>query len=125
MSDRHQGGFSLLELLVAFTIMAVALTVVLQAISGGLRNTAVAEDYARALQIAERQLTLAEAASPVPEGSEEGTVGERCRWSQGKDPPATGLGQAISRKQGTGRDRLLGASAYRSVGGPARGGSWP
>lgn len=61
MSSRLGGvasehGFSLLEVLVAFTILALAVATILSLFSSGLRNTAVAADYARAVTLAESRL---------------------------------------------------------------------
>jgi general secretion pathway protein I len=52
----HQHGFSLLEILVAFSIMAVSMGVLLHIFSGGLTTAAVAEEYTTAVQIAETVL---------------------------------------------------------------------
>ena len=51
-----QGGFSLLEVLVAFSILALAVTTVLSLFATGLRNTDVSTDYMQALTVAEGQL---------------------------------------------------------------------
>ncbi len=73
-----QHGYSLLEVLVAFAILALAVATILSLFATGLRNTAVAADYARALTMAESQLAtlLAKEATQlemgVTEGSEEG-----------------------------------------------------
>lgn len=56
MSRRHQAGYSLLEVIVAFAILALALSTILSLMATGLRNSAVAADYARALTLAEAQL---------------------------------------------------------------------
>ena len=55
-SERRSGGYTLIEVLVAFMIMAMALTVLLRIFSGGVRNIDVSSDYARAVLIAESQL---------------------------------------------------------------------
>ena len=49
-------GFSLLEILVAFVIMALALGVLMRVFSGPLNSTAVADHYAEARLNAESKL---------------------------------------------------------------------
>lgn len=56
LSCSGQHGYSLLEVLVAFAILALAVATILSLFATGLRNTAVAADYARALTLAESQL---------------------------------------------------------------------
>ena len=43
--DHKQRGYSLIEVLVAFTILAMALTVLLKIFSAGLRNVDAASEY--------------------------------------------------------------------------------
>ncbi len=75
-----QQGFSLLEVLVAFAILALAVATILSLFASGLRNTAVAADYARALTLAESQLATLQGVDVtqlnigVSEGSDEGFI---------------------------------------------------
>ena len=51
-----QAGFSLLEMLVAFTILAFSLVVILRIFSSGIGTAVTAEEYTAAVQIAESLL---------------------------------------------------------------------
>ncbi len=51
-----QQGFSLLEILVAFSILALSLGIILNIFSGGLRRTIISEEYQQAVIIAQAKL---------------------------------------------------------------------
>jgi general secretion pathway protein I len=61
-------GFSLLEVLVAFIILAMALGVLMRIFSGGLGNIGMAEHYSQAVAIAEMKLASVGVESPLTEG---------------------------------------------------------
>ena len=61
-------GFSLLEVLVAFIILAMALGVLMRIFSGGLGNIGMAEHYSHAVAIAEMKLASVGVESPLTEG---------------------------------------------------------
>ena len=61
-------GFSLLEVLVAFIILAMALGVLMRIFSGGLGNIGMAEHYSQAVAIAEMKLASVGIESPLTEG---------------------------------------------------------
>ncbi|NNJ93237.1 MAG: prepilin-type N-terminal cleavage/methylation domain-containing protein [Halobacteria archaeon] len=82
LSNRRQQGFSLIEILVAFMILAMSLTVIYRIFSGGLRNVALSEDYARAVLVAESQLAAIGISEPLVRGVSSGIWGERFRWQQ-------------------------------------------
>ena len=78
--DVRQSGYTLIEVLVAFLILALALTVLLRIFSGGLRNVSVSSDYATATLIAESRLAAAGIDLPLTPGENSGTEGERFEW---------------------------------------------
>jgi general secretion pathway protein I len=65
-------GFSLLEVLVAFIILAMALGVLMRIFSGGLGNIGMAEHYSQAVAIAEMKLAAVGVESPLTEGENSG-----------------------------------------------------
>ena len=56
-SRKRHGGFSLVETLVALVILSLALGVLYQAAAGATRNIRVAEQYTRAVALAESMLS--------------------------------------------------------------------
>lgn len=73
-------GFSLLEVLVAFVILSLALAVLMRIFSGGLGNIGAAEHYSRAVAIAESQLAAAGVESPLVEGEYSGETEHAYAW---------------------------------------------
>ena len=73
-------GFSLLEVLVAFIILALALGVIMRIFSGGLGNIGVAEHYSRAVAIAESKLVAVGVESPLTEGEITGEEEQGYSW---------------------------------------------
>ena len=77
----RQSGYTLIEVLVAFMILALALTVLLRIFSGGLRNVSVSSDYATATLIAESRLAATGIDIPLTPGETAGIEGERFEWT--------------------------------------------
>ena len=65
---RREGGFTLLEVLTAFVLFAVTLAALLQIFSTGLRDSQLADEYARAVMIAQSRLDEASATDKLVEG---------------------------------------------------------
>jgi general secretion pathway protein I len=75
-------GFSLLEVLVAFVILSLVGTALFRLFSGALSNVSAADDYSRAVLIAESALTGAAAVQPLREATESGSQDEgRIEWT--------------------------------------------
>ena len=85
-SDRRSQGYTLIEVLVAFMIMAMALTVLLRIFSGGVRNIDVSSDYARAVLIAESQLAATGIGETIYAGETHGIEEERFEWTRSVTP---------------------------------------
>ena len=77
----RQSGYTLIEVLVAFMILALALAVLMRIFSGGLRNVSVSSDYATATLIAESRLAAAGIDVSLAPGEISGTEGERFEWT--------------------------------------------
>lgn len=82
----RESGFTLIEVLVAFMILALSLTVLLRIFSGGLGNVALAGDYSDALLIAETQLASTGVSEPLATGVTEGEWDQRFRWQRIVEP---------------------------------------
>lgn len=78
---RRVRGFSLIEVLVAFVILALVATALFRLFGDSLGNAAAAEDWSRALLVAESQLEEAATAQPLREGAERGSdASGRVQW---------------------------------------------
>ncbi len=77
---RRTGGFTLLEVLVAFTILAIALTALIQAFSQGLRASTVAEERATAVLVARSKLAEVGSSIPLEESEQSGGLESGLDW---------------------------------------------
>lgn len=82
MVRRGEDGFSLLEVLVAFTILSLSLGVILQIFGTGLRGATVAKDYTRATQLAQSKLAVVTLERPLTKKTKTGKFDEHSqfRW---------------------------------------------
>ena len=75
-------GFSLLEVLVAFVILSLVATALFRLFSGALGNASAADDYSRAMLVAESVLAEAAAGQPLRETTQTGTSDDgRVAWT--------------------------------------------
>lgn len=80
-AGRPDGGFTLLEVLVAFTILALMMTVLLRIFSDGFRGMSAAERYAVSALHAQSALAAVGAEIPLQVGAWSGDFDDGFRWS--------------------------------------------
>jgi general secretion pathway protein I len=81
----RQAGFTILEVLAAFVVFAVTLAALMQVFSGGLRDAQLADEYARAVMLAQSRLAVYTATEVPEETSASGTQG-RFAWAVAAEP---------------------------------------
>ena len=80
-------GFSLLEVLVAFVILSLVAVALFRLFSAALNNASAADDYSRAVLVAESALATAAAAQPLREATQSGAVDDgRIEWATRVEP---------------------------------------
>lgn len=82
----HQSGFTLLETLVALTILAISLGVIYQIFGTSMRNMQYSKDYSYARMLAESKLSEIGKGIPVIEGAFEGDFNDKYYWFMDVDP---------------------------------------
>jgi general secretion pathway protein I len=75
-----QQGFSLLEILIAFSILALSLGILLKIFSAGFNTAVVAEDYTAAVQIAESLMAKTGVETPLQANQASGMENEKYHW---------------------------------------------
>jgi general secretion pathway protein I len=84
-----EAGFTLLEVLVAFVIAALALSVLFQGSIDGLRSVRVSGQYQEALSRARSRLAAVDVGAPLVPGTRQGDDGGGFRWETRVTPSAT------------------------------------
>lgn len=79
-------GFSLIEVLVAFTILALLLGVLFQIFAGGLRAAYRGDEYTRAVLLAESKLAALGIEEKLTEGIESGSFDDVYQWQTTVEP---------------------------------------
>lgn len=78
----HSRGFTLIEIVVAFVMLALVLAVGFEIFSSGLRRAGELDDYSRALVIAQSKLTAAGVEEQFREGQLQGDSEDgRFHWT--------------------------------------------
>lgn len=81
-TGRRQRGFTLLEVIVAFVMLALVLSTVFQVFSTGLARASDLDEHARALVIAQSRLAAAGVEEPLEPRSTRGeSEDHRYQWS--------------------------------------------
>ncbi len=91
MTRRNAGpgacrGFSLIEVVVAFAILAVSLGVLYQIFSGGAQRASLLQEYAHALSLAESKLARLGTEEPLIAGRFSGEFDAGYRWASTVEP---------------------------------------
>ena len=76
-----QSGFTLLEILVAFTILAMGMGVLMQIFSRGVNGAILSDRYARASTLAESKLASTGIEEPLKEGVSSGKFDDDFTWT--------------------------------------------
>lgn len=79
---KRQRGYSLIEVIVAFALLALAMTLLLGSLSGAARQVRMADGYGRAALHAQSLLAAAGIEAPLAPGRKQGEWEQgRYRWS--------------------------------------------
>ncbi len=77
---KYSRGFSLLEVLVAFVILALILGVLMQIFSGGLRNASRVDEYQQAVLLGQSKLASVGIETPLKASESNGEFNAVYRW---------------------------------------------
>jgi general secretion pathway protein I len=78
--SRREGGFTLVEVVVAMAVLGISLVLIIELFSGGLRLGRASEEYTLAGQLARQKMEELSLTQPIAEGIEEGEFDSTYRW---------------------------------------------
>lgn len=81
LSRNLNKGFSLLEVLVAFSILAISLGILLKIFSSGVNTAIIAEEYTVATQVAESLMAKSGVVDSLVVGQVSGVAGDKYHWT--------------------------------------------
>lgn len=76
----RQRGFTLLEIMVAFLVLAIVFTMVMQLITGGLQNARRSANFTEAALLANSKMAEIGTLILIEEGSDQGSFNDRFDW---------------------------------------------
>jgi len=80
MHQNKQQGFSLLEILIAFSILALSLGILLKIFSAGVNTAMIAENYTVAVQLSESLMAKVGVETPLQTGLSTGLENNHYHW---------------------------------------------
>jgi general secretion pathway protein I len=86
---KQKGGFTLIETLVAFAILALAMSQLLAAAGGGAQNDSRADFLLRAMRLGQSQLAALGVDGPIQQGETSGRYDDGLYWSLKVEPHRT------------------------------------
>jgi len=81
MRNRKQQGFTLLEILVAFTLLALTFATIMEIISGSAKNTVKATQNTKIAMLAQSKMDELGLFEVLEEGSSQGDFDDTTSWS--------------------------------------------
>jgi len=78
-ADRHR-GFTLIEVLVAFSILSLTLAAVFALLSSGTRSTHISDEYSKAVVLAESKVAELGITEPLRPGTLRGRFDSSYQW---------------------------------------------
>jgi len=79
-------GITLIEVMVAFVILALSVTVLLRIFSSGVTNTILSQQYVDAVVFAESKMAQVGAMYEIVPSIETGTIAEKFTWKTSIEP---------------------------------------
>jgi general secretion pathway protein I len=79
-SKKRNVGFTLMEVLVSMAILGIALTLILELFSGGLRSAKISEEYTKAIWYGKAKMEEMLSVQDLSEGVTEGSFDSQYAW---------------------------------------------
>ena len=80
ITSNGEGGFALIEILVAVSVLAISLVVIFQLFSGGLKSRKLSEQYGRGIFYAREKMAEILLSPDLSEGDTQGEFEDNYQW---------------------------------------------